>query len=240
MRKNKKIQANVKRKFVDAPSVRYVRLLENDKKTGYIRIASFDNDTALELRRAVDLLVKNGAKSLLIDLRANGGGIMRSAIDAVRLFVNQGTIVTVKTALEKTRYCASSEQSQIDCYKLPLAILVDQNTASAAEIFTAALKDHCRATIIGQQTLGKAVVQTVYQLSNNKSALCITTASFQSPSKKNFHKIGIDPDINVSDESISIEEPISVALYLSNKDPVLLAGKNFLVDATRKISKKGQ
>jgi carboxyl-terminal processing protease len=177
--------------LIDAPTVRHEKLLFNT--IGYLRIAGFDYDTALEMKKSIQKLEKNGAKSLVIDLRCNGGGIMSAAIDAVRLFINQGTIVTVHSAQDKTEYRAGG--NFFDCFSLPLVILVDKNTASAAEIFTAALKDHHRAFVIGEKTLGKGVVQTVLPLSKNSIALCLTTASFIPPCQKSFHKCGIEPDI---------------------------------------------
>jgi len=129
----------------------------------------------MEIRRTIDRLKTRGIDALIIDLRSNGGGIMTSAIDAVRLFLDRGTIVRVKTAAETVRY--EAETDGFIPYKMPLVILTDENTASAAEIFSAALKDHQRATIIGRKTRGKDLVQTVYQLQRSDAAICLTTAS---------------------------------------------------------------
>lgn len=207
------------RDIIVAPSVRSARLLRaHDRLVGYLRIASFDNDTAMEMRRQMDLLIQQGAQGLMIDLRSNGGGIMTSAIDAVRLFIPEGTIVTVCSNDDRIRYCAGGASG---CYTLPLAILVDKNTASAAEIFAAALKDHHRATIIGHKTFGKALVQTVYGLQTGATALCLTTACYLPPSSANLQQVGIQPDITVQYSDENIPPAPSVSQFLSPDDPTL-------------------
>jgi len=213
-RENKKIQLALQRKLIESPTVRYPRLIGTEKQVGYLRIASFDHDTAMEVSRSVDSLRAEGARSLIIDLRSNGGGVMSSAIDAVRLFIDSGLIVKVKSAVETNNYVAGGRF--FSCYDLSLVVLVDENTASAAEIFTAALQDHKRATVIGRKTLGKGVVQTIFSLSNSDLAICLTTASYIPPCLKSFHGRGIVPDItvekprNISDNFVSIKNYLSV------------------------------
>jgi carboxyl-terminal processing protease len=218
-RKNQEINFTLQREQLNAPSIRYVHLLDKDQKVGYLRVADFDNDTAYEMRRALSELKSKGAESILIDLRCNGGGVLHSAVDAARLFLDQGLIVTVNSASGTTTYRAQNDGYA--CSKLPLALLVDEHTASAAEIFTAALKDHQRATIVGRKTRGKALVQTIYQLQNAPTALSLTTASYLPPGNYNFHRKGILPDIEVNPSSLDNQRVSSMAYYLSPDDTIL-------------------
>ena len=212
----------VLRDLLTAPTVRHCRLIGSDKPIGYVRVSGFDYDTAMEMCRALDRLDRQGAQSYLIDLRTNGGGLMTAAIDAVRLFIDHGLIATVKTERQNTRYEAGGNAFR--SYQKPLAILVDENTASAAEIFTAALQEHHRATVIGQKTFGKALVQTVYDLNHAQTALCITTASYTPPSDVSFLNIGITPDIIIENKTNSAENNLSISDYLSEKNPALRRG----------------
>jgi len=210
----------VRRELITAASVRNIQCLGEDCRVGYMRIASFDEDTALEMRQAIDQLQKQGAQSLLIDLRCNGGGMLTAAVEAVRLFVDDGVIVTVKNAMESIKYRAGGDNFR--SYRIPVAILVDQNTASAAEIFTAALQDRRRAIIIGEQTRGKGVIQTIYPLAKGQNAICITTATFLPPSNHSFHQKGIVPDILIKQELVNSEKGASLANFLSQEDPILM------------------
>ena len=228
LQRDKKVfSVSVSRAMIASPSVRYVRML--NERTGFMRVASFDHDTALEMRRGIEKLRLLGAKSLLIDLRSNGGGVMTSAIDAVRLFIDSGTIVTVQTADEKTKYTAGGDN--FNCYRLPLALLVDEKTASAAEIFVAALQDHRRAVVIGKKTLGKAVVQTIFDLKPARNALCITIAKYFPPDKYDFHKKGLTPDITIEKDASS---PLNdtrhqnMKSYLSSENTALKIAVNIL------------
>ncbi len=219
-RDQKKFPCQLTHDLIDAPSIRYVKLLTSG--IGYLRIAGFDYDTALEMQKSIQKLEKSGAQSLILDLRSNGGGIMTAAIDAVRLFMDQGTIVTVHTASDKTEYQAGGDP--FTCFDLPVVLLVDKNTASAAEIFAAALKDHHRAFLIGEKTFGKGVVQTIFQLPHTPVALCLTTACFIPPSQKSFHETGITPDILVKMPDNGIKNAFPSTSEPFVEDPVLYKG----------------
>jgi carboxyl-terminal processing protease len=234
------------RALVEAPTVRYVKILDRPNRIGYLRIASFDHDTALELRRAVNSLKRRGANKLVLDLRCNGGGIMASAIDAARLFLERGTIVTVQSAQQSRRYVVEKNGTAV--FNLPLVILVDNTTASASEIFAAALQDHQRAALVGQNTLGKAVVQTIFPLANAPTALCVTTASYLPPSRKSFQSIGITPDFRIDypNPTTQNEQPgtknqepaFSMADFLSEQDPSLKTALDILNSKPTKLAKK--
>lgn len=229
-RNHKEFLVKIYCEIIDAPSVRSVKNLGDQQQTGYFRISSFDRDTAMEMRREIDTLMQQGVTSLMIDLRYNGGGMMSSAIDAVRLFIDQGVITTVHKGQDISIYRAGGEG--FSAYQLPLILLVDQNTASAAEIFVAALKDHQRATVIGQKTFGKGLVQTVYHLKNSDSALCLTTASFVPPSSNSFHAKGITPDISIENAPSKLKNSL-FTVKKPDEDPILhVALQRFLLKNT--------
>lgn len=165
-----------------------------DKNIGYLKLPSFDTDSSKRFKEKADELVSKGAKSLIIDLRNNGGGIVDECTDIADYFLDKGkTIMTTKSnngVEEKT----ISKNDKI--YKLPIVILVNENTASASEILTGALKDNEIAEVIGVKTYGKGVIQTVIPLSDG-SGLKITTAEYYTPNGVEINKKGIAPDIEV-------------------------------------------
>ncbi|MBI9018963.1 MAG: S41 family peptidase [Phycisphaerae bacterium] len=232
----------VKRQLLSSPSVRNAKTITLDPvgsfqltsnnnskiapKAGFLRISSFDRDTAIELRNVMEELSKQNIESLIIDLRNNGGGIMNSAIGASRLFLNDKIIVTVKEKKQSKKYRAGGDN--FFYYQLPVVLLVNENTASAAEIFTAALKDNHRAIVIGNQTFGKAVVQSIYQFEKIDSAICITTASYLGPSGFGFDKKGIMPDILVKKPLYNIKTADFVTGLIDLENPVMQTALKYL------------
>ena len=238
-RDNRETLFSLTRSLVEAPTVRYVQILNPKNKIGYLRISNFDRDTALEVRRALDSLIRRGLQKLIIDLRYNGGGIMASAIDAARLFLERGAIVTVLSAQHSRRYVVDKNGSAV--FQLPLVLLVDENTASAAEIFAAALQDHQRAVLVGQNTLGKALVQTIFPLDRAPSGLCITTASYLPPSRNSFQGTGVKPDVLIKKPETGNRKPepiLSMTDFLSDRDPTLKTALNILTAHSTQLAKK--
>lgn len=161
---------------------------------GYIKLPSFDSDSSNRLKEKIDELITNGAKSLILDLRNNGGGIVDEANKIADLFLDKGkTIMTTKD--NKGKEETEKTKSKIE-YDFPIIVLTNENTASASEILTAALKDNSRAKVIGTKTFGKGVIQTVITLLDG-SGLKITTAEYFTPNGTEINKKGISPDIEV-------------------------------------------
>jgi carboxyl-terminal processing protease len=171
-------------------------LLDREKGIGYVRITSFSRETPAELRKALDELVAQQMKGLVIDLRFNPGGLLVSAIEVSDMFVEEGLIVT-------TRGRDGVEQQRADAHRegtyggFPVVILVNRYSASASEIVAACLQDHGKAVIVGERTFGKGSVQNVIDLEGGRSALKLTTASYHRPSGKNIHR---GPDAKEEDE----------------------------------------
>lgn len=172
------------------------KTLEND--IGYIKMSSFDVDSDKELTDA--LLKLKESKKLIIDLRDNPGGYMDVAIKTIDLFINDGLIVSAKYKTDDMEYFATATNdtglSDEFLLKTPICVLVNQNSASASEIFSAALKDHKRATIVGTNTFGKGSIQSTFSFKDN-SGVKLTIGHFYSPNGTKIDGSGVKPDIEV-------------------------------------------
>ena len=164
---------------------------------GYIRIAAFQERTSDDLNKALKDIGKklNPMKGLVLDLRNDPGGLLNQAIEVSDVFLKSGTIVSTRgrTKSMETKAAAKDNGNEITC---PIVVLVNEGTASAAEIVAGALQDNGRALIIGTQTFGKASVQTVIPLEDG-SALKLTTARYYTPKGRSIQAEGIKPDIIV-------------------------------------------
>lgn len=206
-RDGKELEFEITREAISVTSTSWEKLENN---IGYIKLSSFDFDTDQELVNALTNL--GNSKGIIIDLRDNPGGYMNVAINTIDLFVNEGTIVTAKYKSDETVFSATKENntSLSDDFLLttPICVLVNQNSASASEIFSAALKDHQRATIIGQNTYGKGSIQSTFSLKNN-SGVKLTVGHFYSPNGDKIDGSGVKPDIEISLAEEYINIPVS-------------------------------
>jgi len=170
--------------LVDAPSVDRAFMLRPG--IGYIRVTGFDPQTGKQLKQAIDKLGGDKLKGLVLDLRENPGGVVQAALEAASFFLSPGQkILSVKgRGIEDQQADTPKTASP---YAFRLAVLVNDKTASASEILSGALQDHDRATIVGQPTFGKGLVQNVFNLSNN-TALALTTAFYYTPSGRSIQK----------------------------------------------------
>ena len=164
-------------------------------KIGYVRLIQFNEPTADELEKALDELQKQGMQALVLDLRNNPGGLLNSAVDVCAQFLPPNTTVVStqgRVPSQQTDYATSAVAKQRP--RFPMAVLVNEGSASGAEIVAGALKDLHRAVIVGETTFGKGSVQNVMQLPDG-SALRFTTAKYYTPSKQVIHAIGVAPNI---------------------------------------------
>jgi carboxyl-terminal processing protease len=177
--------------------VKSVKVKTFDDNIGYIRIASFNEKTADDLRKALRDIGKKvrPMKGLVLDLRNDPGGLLTQAIEVSDMFLKAGVIVSTRgrTKNMETKTMARDDGNEITC---PIVVLVNEGTASAAEIVAGALQDNGRALIIGTKTFGKASVQTVIPLEDG-SALKLTTARYYTPKGRSIQAEGIKPDILV-------------------------------------------
>jgi carboxyl-terminal processing protease len=175
-------------------------MVDKAEKIGYVRVTGFSEETVADLRAVLEKLEREGARGLIIDLRSNPGGLLRSAVDICRMFIADGRIVSTRGRdHEEEIYDAKGNgllfQSQGK--KFPIAVLINRYSASASEIVAAALQDHGRAVIVGERSFGKGSVQNVIKMEGDSSALKLTTASYWRPSGKNIHRF---PDSKDTDE----------------------------------------
>lgn len=162
---------------------------------GYIAVSKFHEATAVDMTMALETLDRNGLEALILDLRGNPGGLLDQAIRVADLFLEQGTIVTIRGRRESQteREVAHGPGTWT---KVRLLVLIDQGSASSAEIVAGALQDHGRATIMGLPSYGKGSVQTFIDLKDG-SGLKLTTARYYTPTGRTLEGAGITPDIHV-------------------------------------------
>lgn len=176
------------------------RMLED--QIGYIRISQFTAHVAEDFTKAYESMLADGMKGLVVDLRSNPGGLMDSVVDTLNVFMPEGLLVyTEDRAGARTEYSSGGESP----IEIPLAVLVNGNSASASEIFAGAVKDYGVGTLVGTVTFGKGIVQKTYSMADG-SAVKMTTAYYYTPKGECIHGKGIQPDVEVEPEQDSGED----------------------------------
>ena len=161
---------------------------------GYVSVSEFDGVSAGQFKTAIDTLQERGMKKLIVDMRNNPGGDVNTVITMTDYLLDQDQVIFSMSGKQgKERVFKSEDNHKID---IPVVVLVNGNSASAAEIFTGALKDNNRATVVGTTTFGKGIVQSVFELDDG-SALKITTERYYTPNGTDIHEHGIEPDVTV-------------------------------------------
>ncbi|SHE29443.1 carboxyl-terminal processing protease [Desulfofundulus australicus DSM 11792] len=184
---------NLVREEISVPTVEG-RMIPG-KGIGYISLTQFTEKTPDELESTITRLKKEGMRAVLLDLRNNPGGELRSAVKVAGYFIPRGPVVYIqyRSGREETY---SSEGKNLN---LPLVVLINRASASAAEILAGAVKDTGSGILVGEKTFGKGIVQTVYEL-DNSAALKLTTARYLTPARHDINKKGIVPDVVVEQE----------------------------------------
>lgn len=186
-------------------------LLDPDRKIGYVRIGHFFHNTPEDLKKALDELTEQGMKGLILDLRDDPGGLLSAAVEVADLFLEEGKIVATRG--RNTREVVYEAEKAGTYTGFPMAVLINQHSASASEIVAAALQDHERAVVVGQRSFGKGSVQNILPLNDGDSKLKLTVATYWRPSGKNIHRFkdakptdewGVSPnegmEVKMSDE----------------------------------------
>ena len=174
------------------------RLIGTD--VGYLRVATFKNGSVEDIKKQTADLAKSGAKSLLIDLRHTAEGPLDNGVGAARLFVKTGTLA-VKAGREKTDRVTITARPNDAITELPITMLVTNGTSGAAELFIAALDGNDRGDVVGERTLGRAGVQKLVQLPENRG-LWLTYAKYLTPKGDPIHGKGIEPDVRIEEPNI--------------------------------------
>ena len=181
------------RATIEVPIVNYTLKQDGGRRIGYIRLREFSSHAADQMRKAIRDLNRQNADSFVLDLRGNPGGLLQASIEIARMWLDNGGIV--KT-VDRVGDSEETKANRTALTNRPLAVLVDGNSASASEILTGALKDNNRAVVVGSQTFGKALVQSVHEL-NDGSGLAVTIAHYYTPKGTDINKTGIIPDIQL-------------------------------------------
>ena len=173
--------------------------LDDKSRIGYLRITSFSETAAAEVREIITGQQKEGLRGLILDLRNNPGGLLRAAVEIADMFLTEGKIVSTRGRYQQEEIIEARPEGTmlLPAERYPIAVLINRNSASASEILAAALQDHHRAVVIGERSFGKGSVQNIIDLENKSSALKLTTASYWRPSGKNIHRF---PDSKETDE----------------------------------------
>ena len=180
----------VTRDIIEVNTVAYEMKEEN---IGYIQVSGFETVTYRQFETALTELTNQGMQSLVVDLRNNPGGNLSTVCDMLDLILPQGTIVSTKDKKGKGEVITSDEERQLN---IPMAVLINGNSASASEIFAGAIQDYGVGTLVGTTTYGKGIVQNIYGLPDGTS-LKLTTSEYFTPKGRNIHGIGIEPDVKV-------------------------------------------
>ena len=227
----------LERTEIKVESVKGTRILDADLsgpfKIGYVRLIQFNEPTAEELGKALDELQKRGMQALVLDLRNNPGGLLNIAVDVCAQFLPPNTkVVSTQGRVASQEHDYSTSGFAKERPRFPLAVLVNEGSASGSEIVAGALKDLRRAILVGETTFGKGSVQNVVQLPDG-SALRFTTAKYYTPGKQVIHGNGVAPNIRVpisaeqeralfATRSAGNMKPEEETNLIKTKDPQLL------------------
>lgn len=190
-RGEKTLDFTLTRDRIEIHSVRYEARKEGSNSIGYVRLTQFSANAAPEMQDALQELEGENVEGYILDLRSNPGGLLKASIDIARMWMGDGTIVSTVNRRGIVHEEAANAHSLT---AKPLVVLVDGGSASASEILSGALQDNHRATLVGSQTFGKGLVQSVNRLGDG-SGLAVTIAKYLTPSGRDINKLGIEPDI---------------------------------------------
>ncbi|MEB3168792.1 MAG: S41 family peptidase [Synechococcaceae cyanobacterium] len=193
-RKGQVLELPLTRELIELHAVNsQVNTTPDGVKVGYIRLKQFNANASKDMRVALQDLESKGVQGYVLDLRSNPGGLLMASIEIARQWLNEGVIVSTKTrdGIQDVKRATGRALTT-----KPLVVLVNEGSASASEILSGALKDNKRALLVGQKTFGKGLVQSVRGLSDG-SGMTVTIAKYLTPSNRDIHKHGIDPDIPV-------------------------------------------
>lgn len=215
------IDMDVARRDVKVDTIDESLLGIRDKKIGYIHIKSFDDVTGEDFEDSYKKLKEAGMEGLVLDLRNNPGGSLDVCLDIADKFLDKGVIVTT----EDKNGEVITEESDEEKDDIPMTVLVNENSASASEILSGALKDIDRAKIIGKKTFGKGIVQKLFPLEDGSGAK-ITISEYHTPSGAKINKVGVEPDIEVENS----EEGLEISKENLSKDDQFKKALQVLLD----------
>lgn len=219
---------NLLREEIQVKNISFADFVPAESGTAYIKLSGFNRGAGDELRSAILNLQKKGElKTIVLDLRGNPGGLLESAVDISSVFLPKGTLIVSTMGKDSSSYKAYYSSKEPILPEVPLAVLVNGNSASASEIVAGAIQDHDRGIIAGERSFGKGLVQTISPLSNNTS-LKITTSKYYTPSGRCIQKVDYAKDNKVISDAA---ETLPDKYLTDNKRPVFASG-GILPDST--------
>jgi carboxyl-terminal processing protease len=165
-----------------------------DKTVGIIKVTSFNTTTAEQFKKAVEELIGKGCDKFVFDMRGNPGGELNAVVNTLDYLLPEGPVIRIFDANGKQ---VDEKKSNAECINYPMSVIVNGGTASAAELFTSALMDYNKATVVGEITYGKGSMQTTLPLTDGE-ALKITYRLYKPPYSEGYDGVGITPDVVVS------------------------------------------
>jgi carboxyl-terminal processing protease len=207
----------IRRERVEVPGVDQAGIRDRSRGIAYLKLGCFQKSTCRDVEDALWKLHREGMRSLVIDLRGNPGGLLVAAVEVADLFLDRGVIVTThgRNAYEDFTYTAREPGT----WHVPLVVLIDQDSASAAEIFAGAIRDQQRGTIVGRRSFGKGSVQGIFPLGVGGAGLRLTTAKFFSPLGRPYSGLGVEPHVVVRQTA----RPSGDSVPGPSEDPLLAA-----------------
>lgn len=185
------------RRSIRVYTVNDLKILPNTEKVAYLSLSQFGQKSTEELDQALNQLYNSGMQSLVLDLRGNPGGLLNVCVDITNRFLPCGTIVSTKGRLASDNMVETATFQRT--WSTPLVVLIDGDSASASEIFAAAVQDNQRGIVVGERSYGKGTVQTHFPLSTVTGNLRLTTARFYSPNGRPMSGEGVTPDVRIAD-----------------------------------------
>lgn len=203
------------------PSVRRRRMLDEERGIGYFALVSFSNESLREFDEAIEALKAEGMQGLIIDLRGNPGGVLSAAVEMAGRFIPDGVLTSTEgRGIPEIEYARKGEAHYLG---MPLTLLIDQNSASASEVFAGAVQDYRVGVLVGMPSYGKGVVQTISRYMQRRAIAKLTTSYYYTPAHRNLqrsrddsHAFGLSPDIEVD---VSLEESDEVLRYVHSYEP---------------------
>jgi carboxyl-terminal processing protease len=192
LRDGEEVELSIRREKIISQTVRWEWM---DGDIAHIRIASFEESTASDFKKALKTVEQRGAKGFVLDLRDNPGGLVNASVDVADALMDKGTVVYSEDQAGNREYFHVKDGKT----DLPFVVLVNEGSASASEILTAGLQDNGVALIVGTTTFGKGIIQQLEQLRDG-SAINLTVMQYYSPKGHVIHGVGIEPDIEVEPE----------------------------------------
>ena len=194
LRETESLEFEIERKTVE---VKHITFQKMENNIGYIYISSFEGEVSKEFKEAYNELKNEGITSLIIDIRNNGGGVVDEAINIAETMTDKGQTLLIESDKNGEELVITSEEDKI--ITMPIILLINEYSASASEILAGILKENVEnATLIGNTTFGKGVIQTLYPLTDG-SGIKITTNEYFTPNHNKINKIGVEPDVKVDD-----------------------------------------